>query len=425
MCKIPRKIHYIWFGKGPKSELILKCIESWKKFLPDWEFIEWNESNYDITKSPYIKEAYESKKYAFAADYARFDILYKYGGIYFDTDVELLKPIPEEFLNYAGFTGVEGNKKIAPGLVFAAQPQNKILKEIKDFYDREHFILDNKMNMHTVVEYTTAIFREHGFIENGKMQYIDNFVIFPVEYFCAYDFDIREFNITDKTISIHHYTFAWGNMYKKTLIKLKMVLKKIVGINNYKKILKIKRKFFGIRGEKNVKKIMDKLRGEPNLDKLKKIGLKVGENFTYGRYCFFDPSHCFLISIANNLTFSTRLHLLAHDASTKKIIGYAKIGLVKIKDNAFIGANVTILPGVTIGENSIVGAGSVVSKSIPDNVVACGNPVKVICSIDEYKLKFETNVKFEEEYTLRGKITNMKKQEMIQKLEGGKIGLVR
>jgi len=242
--KIPKIIHYIWFGNKPKSDLILKCISSWKEKLPDWEFIEWNENNYNVNKAQYIKEAYDCGKYAFASDYARFDILYQYGGVYLDTDVELLKAIPDDFLEYDGFCGVEGNNKIAPGLVFATKPKNSLVKEIVDMYDYTSFFINGNQNLKTVVDYVTDIFRKYGFIENGKNQFVSNFKIFSVEYFCAFDFDIREFNITKNTISIHHYACSWGSKKKKIINKIKMLIKKIIGKNNYKKIVLKKRRAF-------------------------------------------------------------------------------------------------------------------------------------------------------------------------------------
>jgi mannosyltransferase OCH1-like enzyme len=115
MEKIPHIIHYCWFGRNPKSELVLNCIESWKKYLPGYEIREWNEDNYDVTQVNFVKEAYENQKWAFVSDYVRFDVLYQFGGIYFDTDVELLKPIPEEILAKRAFTGFESTKLISPG----------------------------------------------------------------------------------------------------------------------------------------------------------------------------------------------------------------------------------------------------------------------------------------------------------------------
>lgn len=174
--------------------------------------------------------------------------------------------------------------------------------------------------------------------------------------------------------------------------------------------------------------IKDRLRGEPNLKVLKRKGLSIGKNFSYGHYCFFDPAHCFLITIGDDVTFSTRVHLLCHDASIKKYVGYTKIGRIDIGDHAFIGANVTVLPGVTIGSNSIVGAGSVVTKNIEAGMVYAGVPAKKLCAVKEYIERFDNIEKmliFGEEYTFRGGITEEKKIEMKEKLQNGKIGFVR
>lgn len=171
-----------------------------------------------------------------------------------------------------------------------------------------------------------------------------------------------------------------------------------------------------------IKKLLSRLRGEPQLDKLKADGLEIGEGFFHGNYCFFDPAHCFLISIGNDVTFSTRVHLLTHDASTKKHLGYVKIGRVIIKDHVFGGANTTVLPGVTIGENAIIGAGSVVSKDVEPNSVYAGVPAKRICSLEEYLEKqksIDESLWFGEEFTMCGGITKEMKEQMKEKLVGG------
>lgn len=177
-----------------------------------------------------------------------------------------------------------------------------------------------------------------------------------------------------------------------------------------------------------IKKILNRLRGEPSLKKLCKNGLTIGSNFSYGSHCFFDPAHCFLITIGNNVTFATRVHLLAHDASTIKLIGYTKIGRVDIGNNVFVGANTTILPGVVIGDNSVIGAGSLVSKDIEPDSVYAGVPAKRICSIQDYIDKIEKisqEMRFGEEYTMRGGVSEAQKQEMKSRLKKNKIGLIR
>lgn len=245
---IPHTIHYIWLGGNPKSELIERCIKVCKEKLPDWTFIEWNEKNYDIKKSNYMQQAYEQKKYAFASDYARFDILYEHGGIYLDTDVELLKDFPDFMLENKGFAGLESNNKIAPGLVFACEPKNPLVKEILDAYTVEKFLNDDgSENQKTVVEYVTEVFKKHGFRIDGSEQIIEGFHIYPSEYFCAYDFITREFSITPNTISIHHYAGTWLTPTEKIERKIKDSLRKIIGNKQYRMLVNIKRKYWGIK----------------------------------------------------------------------------------------------------------------------------------------------------------------------------------
>ena len=179
---------------------------------------------------------------------------------------------------------------------------------------------------------------------------------------------------------------------------------------------------------RNIKDIIRRLTGEIPTKTLIKRGLVVGKNFNRQQGCFIDPTHCWLISIGNNVTFSIRVTVLAHDASTSNVGCYTKIGLVNIKDNVFVGANATILAGVTIGENSVVGANSVVTKDVPSNMVVAGNPARIICTLDEYKEKhakiYDEKLVFGEEYTMRQKLDDAKKQEQIEFLKEYKFGFI-
>ena len=172
-----------------------------------------------------------------------------------------------------------------------------------------------------------------------------------------------------------------------------------------------------------IRKIITKIRGEADIEMLKHDGLKIGKNFSYGKGCFFDPSICFLIEIGNNVTFSSKVHLLAHDASTKKMLGYSKVAPVRIGDNVFIGANVTVLPGVKIGNGSIIGAGSVVTKSIPENQVWGGNPAKFISTTENYyaKVSKKNAKRFNAMYKIGCGITEEMKLEMKRELERSSI----
>lgn len=155
-----------------------------------------------------------------------------------------------------------------------------------------------------------------------------------------------------------------------------------------------------------------------NIDKAKKNGLEIGKNVFIGSGTFIDPSHCFLISIGDNVTFSSKVHVLAHDASTKVHLGYTKIGRVRIGSNVFVGACALILPGVTIGDNSIIGAGSVVTKNVPANEVWAGNPARFICSLDDYLKKYSDLQRFDRSYRI-DQADEKKKEELKKATENG------
>lgn len=172
-----------------------------------------------------------------------------------------------------------------------------------------------------------------------------------------------------------------------------------------------------------------RLRSEVSTEDLIKLGLTVGKNFNRQEKTLIDQSHCWLINIGNDVTIAPRVHILAHDASTKSALGYTRIGLVDIGNNVFIGASTTVLPGVRIGDNVVIGAGSVVSKDIPANSVAAGNPAKVICSYDDFiarkRQELEAVPSYNEKYTLRNpELTNEMKKEMKSSLMKGRIGYV-
>lgn len=245
MSNIPKKIHYCWFGGKPLPKLAQKCIESWKKYLPDYEIIEWNESNFNVNIIPYTSEAYNAKKYAFVSDYARFWILYHYGGLYFDTDVEVIKPI-DNIIVRGSFMGCEnealGNvhANVAPGLGLGAYPGLELYNQILLMYSKEHFINnDNSYNLKTVVTYVTELLIEYGLKVTNEIQMCADILIYPKEYFCPIDYFTGNFVQTDNTCSIHWYTASWvkkDELFKKKFkAKFPKLYLFIRGI--YKKIL--------------------------------------------------------------------------------------------------------------------------------------------------------------------------------------------
>lgn len=257
---IPKVIHYCWFGRNPLPPLACKCIESWRKYFPDYEIKEWSEDNYDVKKIPYIEEAYEAQKYAFVSDYARFDILYREGGVYFDTDVEVIRSFQDIIANGAfmgcerdgrdGRKGInsdsipithpENNKlqvnsdfgiAVAPGLGIAVVPGNSIYKEILDYYSTLHFKNpDGSNNLTTIVDYTMTILKRHGLQDVKGIQKVAGITIYPKEYFAPKSIDTKELTITKNTCSIHHYDASWAEWYDKAAGERGPKLKKYFGV---------------------------------------------------------------------------------------------------------------------------------------------------------------------------------------------------
>ena len=234
---IPKIIHYCWFGEKPLPELALKCIESWKKYCPDYQIIQWNERNYCLNeKNEYVKEAYKLKKWAFVTDYVRFDVIYRYGGIYFDTDVELVKPI-DDLLQKGAFMGMESvpeiiNNKVkfmqaASGLGIASEPNNYIYKEILDGYEKRHFDKDKGGDDNfTVVTYVSDILMKHNptiLAENIIM--VGNIIIYPPDYFCPLNYQTGELLITSNTRSIHHYMASWFTEKEREWLRFEQKIK--------------------------------------------------------------------------------------------------------------------------------------------------------------------------------------------------------
>ena len=221
---IPKVIHYCWFGGNPLPDLAKQCIASWKKYLPDYEIKEWNEGNFDLNCCNYVKEAYESKKWAFVSDYARFWILYNYGGLYFDTDVEVIKDM-SDIIARGAFMGCEAVDKCAPGLGLGANPGLGLYQEILEFYNHIHFTTDSD-RIPTVVDYTTSILEKHGWMGTNEISEVEGITIYPPEYFCPYSFITGKLNITNHSVSIHHYAATWFSLLDKTIANIERCDKK-------------------------------------------------------------------------------------------------------------------------------------------------------------------------------------------------------
>lgn len=223
---IPKVIHYCWFGGNRLPEFARKCIASWKMYLPDYEIKEWNEENFNVNCCDYVREAYCEKKWAFVSDYARFYILYHEGGLYFDTDVEIISSL-DKIIDKGAFIGCEETKEslcgnnlgVNPGLGLAASPGLELYKEILEFYESIHFSIQCGTPK-TIVDYTTAILRKHGWEGSGQVEGIEGIYIYPPEYFCPYNYITGKWNVTCNTVSIHHYTATWLSSLDKFIMNI-------------------------------------------------------------------------------------------------------------------------------------------------------------------------------------------------------------
>jgi len=189
---IPKKIHYCWFGGTPLPASVQKCIASWETYCPEYEIIQWNETNYDVYKHSYMKEAFESKKYAFVSDYARLDIVFEHGGIYLDTDVELIRNL-DELLNNSCFMGYESSGKVATGLGFGAEKTASFVRKNLDEYQDCHFIVNGHFNMSTCIEYTQKALEKSGYdYKNNQLNQFSDVTIYPTEYFAPLNMETQK-----------------------------------------------------------------------------------------------------------------------------------------------------------------------------------------------------------------------------------------
>lgn len=243
---IPKIIHYCWFGGKPLPKSAEKCISSWKKFFPDYEIKRWDESNFDVNIIPYTSQAYQAKKYAFVSDYARFWIIHKHGGLYFDTDVEVIKPF-DDIIAAGAFIGCENpytpgcnasELAVAAGLGIGAPPDFGLYDEIIKFYDSINFENpDGKSNPETVVTYVTNLLISKGLVSTGEIQNIEGLSVYPSDYFCPISTKDGKLRLTTNTRSIHHYDQTWQSPTRKYGRKLILAFGGVKLKNTLKKLL--------------------------------------------------------------------------------------------------------------------------------------------------------------------------------------------
>jgi mannosyltransferase OCH1-like enzyme len=234
MDKIPRIIHYCWFGMGEMPKLAKSCIESWKRHLKDYEFVLWNEENFDVNSHPFTKSAYEAKKYAFVTDYVRLYVLYNFGGIYMDTDVEVIRNI-DPFLRHSAFSGFESNN-IVPTGIMGAEKGHKLIRLMLNYYDDKAFCLIPNTAI------ISELLEKYGLKRNGQYQVIGNeldFHFYPRDYFCPIDYNSGKNYISSNTYTIHHFAGSWLSPMHRIKNKARYALIKSIGEENFNRIKKM------------------------------------------------------------------------------------------------------------------------------------------------------------------------------------------
>ena len=206
---IPKVIHYCWFGRGQKSELIKKCMESWARILPEYELKEWNEEAFDVNSVPFVKEAYEHRKWAYVSDYVRLYALYHEGGIYMDTDVEVLRSI-DRFLSEVAFTGYESSGSALTGIM-ASEKHGKWVGDLLKDYDGRHIVTyDGQLDLTPNTVHADKVMKAHGMRLDKTDENVPAYVhLYPSEYFCPKTFDTDMIEITKNTYCIHHFAGSW------------------------------------------------------------------------------------------------------------------------------------------------------------------------------------------------------------------------
>lgn len=243
---IPKKIHFCWFSDGeyPDGEYpsrIQKCLASWKKFLPEYEVVCWTTKNFDFTKNIFALEALNAKKWAFVSDYVRLSVLYEYGGIYLDSDVEIVKPFDEDLLTNTAFLGLESEGVITSWLI-GSEAKNPLIKEFLEYYKDRHFCINNRYDTTPNTVPLSKICKKHGLTNENIIQDLGLVKVYPEEYFCAKSVIDGKIRITPNTYTIHHFDGGWQSPQDRFIKKMKYLVFSIIGSSMYPRIRSIYRK---------------------------------------------------------------------------------------------------------------------------------------------------------------------------------------
>jgi len=251
---IPKIIHYCWFGGQPKPELAEKCIRSWKKNCPDFEIMEWNEDNFDVSSAPkYVQQAYEARRWAFVTDFVRLKALTEMGGVYMDTDVEVVKPL-DPYLKHQAFAGFERIDRVQTGLL-ACEKGFPLFRDFLAHYDTAFFLKeDGSVDITTNVEVLSNLCLDRGMVCNDSYQEVDGLAIYPREIFCPIDFDTKKLKKTRKTVTIHWFSGSWHTEEELEAMRQEKLQQRRERISNLRYALG--NKLFGERGYEKLKNML-------------------------------------------------------------------------------------------------------------------------------------------------------------------------
>ena len=231
---IPKKIHYCWFGRNPKPKLAEKCIASWRRYCPDYEIIEWNEDNFDVNRNGYTRMCISQKKYAFLSDYVRLLVVAEQGGVYFDTDVELIKPI-DELLENQAFYCFETPEYVASGLGFGSVAQGETIKAMLAEYDD---LLDGRSGVVGCPRLNTSALTKLGLRQDGTTQQVADALVLSSDYMNPFDPATGVTRKTKNTVSVHWYSAACLSPWRRLRTRIMRPLHRIFGVDAFKRFRK-------------------------------------------------------------------------------------------------------------------------------------------------------------------------------------------
>jgi CDP-glycerol glycerophosphotransferase (TagB/SpsB family) len=330
--KIRKIIHYCWFGGSPLPELAEKCIESWRKYCPDYEIMKWDESNFDINGNRYVSEAYEAEKWAFVADYVRLYALYHHGGIYMDTDVELIKNI-DDFLKHSAFSGFEDDTYVSTAIM-GSEKNHGWIEYLLSYYNGRNFVKeDGSFDLTTNVETISAMTREkYKLILNNTYQELETGIaIYPKDYFCPKSFENGKINITKNTCCIHYFNASWWSDEERKEYQKQLKYKKLLGepLYRYNLLLKesLNKNGFALTFDKINKTIFAKI--------LKRIPLKNIILFESLNDLDCNSGAVFDYMIQHNYNNKYKMIWLVQDAAKFSGVRLKNVGFLKIYDFTF------------------------------------------------------------------------------------------